>query len=486
MKQAKRVLAMAMALTAVCGIAACGTPKKTGNPNLITVEASLAGYRRQWLDGIAEKYTQETGVEVDINWDPNLTTNISNVMDYNTRVSDLYYVNLSGGNREFTWHLQGKLEPLNDVFAKDNGTGITIEESIEDGFEGGGLYEGVRYAAYTVAGYDCLVYNPDILERAGWDKPFPATVDGLVEMFEVINNAQLLAEDGKTVVKPFVYTGIYDSISHLFDAFEVQYGGAEEYAAFYNQTDKSGPVEAKYYKKSTKVAFENLMKIMAVGNDNKPKYVLDGSAARTHTDAQTAFLNGYAAVCTTGTWFETEMGQIIEKGKDKYEIAPFPLATDENGGYGEAVNHLIDPTKEATPENMKKYNLRLSADSPFYIPKKAQNKEGAKDFLAFVLQEENIRYMHEQTGNALRYKYDRSKLNLAEGSWAKKVEANNAITISGVKGAATPLYLAGVFGGWQPGIWTRIASQKDFNIQGELNWRYNDVAKNWKDRLEVI
>ena len=486
MKKAKRVLAMVMALVTIGGMAACGTPKKTGNPNLITVEASLAGYRRQWLDGIAEKYTQQTGVEVDINWDPNLSTNISNVVEYNPRVSDLYYVNLSGGGKEFEWYLTGKLESLNDVFAADNGTGITIEESIEDGFKDAGLYDGVRYAAYTVQGYDCLVYNPDILERAGWDKPFPATVDGLVEMFEVINNAQLLAEDGKTIIKPFVYTGIYDSISHLFDAFEVQYGGAAEYAAFYNHSDKSGPVKANYYKDATKVAFQNLMKIMAVDNSGKPKYVLEGSAARTHTDAQAAFLNGYAAVCTTGTWFETEMEQVIEKGKDKYEIAPFPLATDESGSFGAAANYLIDPTKEATPENMKKYNVKTIADAPFFILKKAENKKGAKDFLAFVLQEENIRYMHEQTGNALRYKYDRTKLNLADGSWAKKVEENNTITISGVKGAATPLYLAGLLGGWRPGIWTRMASEKNFNIQGELDWRYNDVASKWDERLEML
>lgn len=479
MKGLRKILALALALLTIFSVTACAPQQK--EESVIYVEASLAGYRKQWLDGIAEKYEAKTGVKVEINWDSSLTTNISNKMKLNTNMSDLYYVNISGGGKEFEWYTQGKLESLNDVFAVDNGTGKSIEESIESGFKDAGKYDGVRYAAYTMSGYDCLIYNPDILERAGWNKPFPSTVDGLIEMFEVVNNAGLTASDG-TAIKPLVYMGLYSSISHMFDAFEVQYGGADAYSAFYNHSDKSGPDESKYTADATKVAFQNLIKLMAVGNDGIPKYVLPGSAAMSHTEAQTAFLNGYAAVCTTGTWFETEMSQIIEP-TDKYEIAPFPLAQDENGGFGDAVNHLIDPNGEVVPENMMKYNIR-TIGSPFYIPKKAQNVEGAKDFLKFILQEENIRYMHEQTGNALCYNYNRDNLTL--NPWARKIEENNKITITGVKGGTSPLALSGAFGSWQPGIWERLARTKDFDYQAEITWRLNDVKNNWNSRVELI
>ena len=203
MKRLKRVFALILAISMIFGMTACQSEKDS---SIIYVEASLAGYRRQWLDGIAEKYTEKTGVQVEINWDSSLTTNISKIMDINANMSDLYYVNLSSGASEFQWYLEGKLESLNDVFSADNGTGITIEQSLQSGFERAGLYKDVRFAAYTVSGYDCLVYNPDILEKAGWNKAFPQTVDELVEMFEMINDAQLKAADG-TTIKPFVYTG---------------------------------------------------------------------------------------------------------------------------------------------------------------------------------------------------------------------------------------------------------------------------------------
>lgn len=480
MKGIRKIFAVVLAVLALFSVTAC-TPTKE-SADVIYVEASLAGYRRQWLDGIVEKYEAKTGVDVEVNWDSSLSTNISTLMNLNSNMSDLYYVNLSGGTSLFTWYVQGKIESLNDVFSADNGTGKTIEQSIEKGFEGAGQYEGVRYAAYTMSGYDCLVYNPDILERAGWDKAFPNTVDEMIEMFEVINNANLKASDG-TVIKPFVYMGQYSSISHLFDAFCVQYGGTEAYRAFFEHNDKSGPNRELYYAPELEVAFKNLIKFMAVGNDGIPKYVLEGSAGMSHTEAQTAFLNGYAAVCTTGTWFESEMSQIIEE-TDKYEIAPFPLATDDQGGFGEAEKNLIDPNGEVTPENMKKYNVRPIAGSPMFIPKKAQNKEGAKDLLKFILQEENIRYMHEQTGNQLCYEYNKENLTLTE--WARKIENNNKITITGVQGGVTPIALSGALGGWQPGIWERLARTKNFNYMAEMDWRYQDVSTNWDSKMELI
>lgn len=483
-KALSRILAVVLAVVTVFGLTAC-TPGGNGG-DAIYIEASLAGYRRQWLDGIAEKYEQEKGVEVEINWDSSLTTNITNLMNINSNMSDIYYVNVSGGTAEFRWNLQGKLESLNDVFAADNGTGKTIAESLKSGFEGAGLYNGNRYAIYTMAGYDCLVYNPDILAAAGWDKPFPATVDGLIEMFEVINKKSedglLKAADG-TAIKPFVYTGVYDSISHMFDAFELQYGGVDEYAAFYAQSDRNGPDQAQYKKKATEVAFENMKKIMAVNLDGIPKYVLPGSAGMTHTEAQTAFLNGYAAVCTTGTWFETEMSNIIEP-TDKYEIAPFPLAADELGSFGAAEQNLIDPDGEVVPENMMRYNTTYFASGPFYIPKKALNKEGAKDFLKFMLQEENIRYMHEQTGNALNFEYNRENLDLS--GWARKVETNNQISITGAKGANNVLYLVGALGGWRSEVWTGLESNKNFDYKAAMATRLQDVQYGWQEKVELI
>ena len=474
------LLAVAMTVVSMMSLTACSQSSRGDGE--IWIEASYAGYGEEWLNGIAEKYEEETGVHVEINWDANLTTNISNLMERNKNMSDIYYVNLSGGTSEFRWNLQGKLESLNDVFAADNGTGKTIESTIKPGFEDAGKYKGTRYAIYTMSGYDCLIYNPDILEAAGWNKPFPSTVDELVEMFKVIKKANLKAGDGTTIM-PFVYFGKYNSCSHLFDAFELQYGGLEEYKAYYNQTSLNGPDESQYNKKSTKVAFENIKKILAVDQDGRLEYAIDGSQNFDHTTAQARFLNGYAAVCTTGTWFETEMREIIE-ADDKFEIAPFPLATDENGGYGAAVNYLIDPNGEVTPENMMKYNTVTFAGSPFYVPKKAPNKEGAKDFLKFLLQEENIRFMHEKTGNALNFVYNRENLNLTE--WAQKVEANNLISITGAKGSNNPIYLVGALGGYRDTVWPGLETNKDYNYLQAMADRLTDAKYNWKDKVSLI
>lgn len=484
-----KAVAVVLSLVSAVGMVACGDTTDTEKGKTVYVEASLAGWRRQWLDGVAEKYTEKTGVKVEINWDSNLSTQIANTMEINSNMSDLYYVNMSGGGSEFKWNLQGKLESLNDVYERDNGAGKKIVDTIESGFENSGVYDGKRYAAYIGGGYDCLIYNPDILIAAGWKnddgtcKRFPDTVDELIEMFEMIEKANLTSSNGKKV-KPFVYTGQYYSISHLFDAFEAQYGGIEEYNAFYQHSDKTAPNESNYTKKSTKVAFENLKKIMAVNQDGTPKYVLEGAASMSHTDAQTAFLNGYAAVCTTGTWFENEMGQIISGSTTKYEIAAFPLAADENGSYGKAEENLIDTNGEKVPSNMKKYNIKGFAGSPFFIPTKAKNKEGAKDFLAYVLSEESLRYMHEQMGNKLGFNYNTENLELS--AWANKIAANDSVTITAVKGSNNPLYLAGALSEFRNEVWTALASTYNYNYETAMNQRLKDAKDGWAEKIELI
>ena len=371
-KTLTKIIACVLSASSIMSITACGGGMKR-NDGTIYITASLAGYRKQWLDGVAEKYMAQTGKTVEIEWDSNLMSNIANVFDVGSNMSDIYYINTTGANQTMTWYVTGKLESLNEVFEADNGSGMTIAESVEDEFKEAGVYKGTHYSLPMTKGFKALIYNPDYLEAVGWDH-FPDTVDEFAEFCDDINESDLKAPDG-TKVKPLVWSGIYSSMADVLDVMEGQYGGQAEWDAFYAQNG-TAPDYDLYHRKSVEVAYDNLQKMMKPDGSGVSMNSLDGSMAKTHTEAQTAFLNGYAAVCTSGTWFETEMGAVTA-GK-KYKLAEFPLAADENGNYAREGHSMtkIDPNGPDAPSNYKKFKINALDGDCMVIPKKAPFASG--------------------------------------------------------------------------------------------------------------
>ena len=476
-----KIIACVLLASSTLSIAACGGTGQQGD-DTVYITASLAGYRKQWLEGVAEKYTEQTGVTVEIEWDSNLMSNVSNVFDIQTNMSDIYYLNTTGATQTMTWYVTGKLESLNEVFEADNGSGMTIAESVRDEFKQAGVYKGVHYSLPMTNGFKALVYNPDYLEAVGWNH-FPDTVDEFAKFCDDINASDLKAPDG-TKVKPLVWSGIYTSMSDVVTVMEGQYGGQAEWDAYYGQNGDA-PDYNLYHRKSVEVSYDNLQKIMKPDGSGVSLNSLDGSMAKTHTEAQTAFLNGYAAVCTSGSWFETEMGAVTA-GK-KYKLGKFPLAADENGNYAKEGHSMtkIDPNGPDAPSNYKKFKTSELDGDCMLIPKKAANKQGAKDFMKFMLREENLRYMHEQAGSPFKYKYSYDGLELS--AWEQEVMEYDASTISLIRGSSNPYSIFGVLGGARLPEINKACITKNYDYKTNIiDWLWTDVTKNWAERVEVI
>ena len=484
-KTVKKVLTFTMVAATAMSMVACGGPQQGQEGSIhepVYMVASLAGYKTEWLNAMAKKYKEETGSVVEIEWDASLMENLGNVFETEANMPDLYYANIGSPSAVFTWYVQGKLETLNDVFAEQNGAGKTIEASLKAGRSQSYILNGKRYAAPLTDGNNILVYNPDYLTAVGWDH-FPITVDEFVEFAQDIKDAKIPTPDGKDTVQPLVWTGMYYSAKTLVDTFEAQYNGATKMSEFYNQNGAE-PDEDLYNMKGLEVACQNLAKMMApktVGIESFSDNSVDGSLGMSHTEAQAAFLNGYAAVCTTGTWFENEMGENCN-GK-KYKIAPIPFAADENGSYGAVVKK--DPNGPDNPSNYKHVRAGNLNQDALLIPTKSQNKAGARAFIKFLLQEENLKEMQRICGSPFAYEYDTSDLNLT--GWNAEVAEYYNTTEYITLGSSQPYALFGVIGGYKIDRLNKICTVPNYNYQKEIiDWRWTNVSKNWADKASQL
>lgn len=481
MMKFKKIGALVLSSILALNMVGCGNndKKTTGKQGgTIYVTAFKGGYGTEWLEAVADKYTEATGTIVDINWDTNLMTSASDKFAVNANMDDLYYLNLAGESSVQVWYQQGKLESLTEIFNEKGEDGKTLQEKLTK--KESGTINGERYYAPLGIAADCLAYNTDILKQVGWDH-IPDTVDELVAYFEDVMKANLKADDGN-IIKPLVWTGYYDGISHFYEPILAQYGGVEEWNAFYNWSDEKGPSYELYHRDAQLKALEATQRLLKPNANGVSEYSLEGCLGFSNVDAQRAFASGYAAVCITGTWYASEMGSVADN--INYKLAGFPLYCDEQGSYGSTMEK-IDENGPDAPSNYKKYNIIPYHSDCMVIPTQAKNKEGAKDFLKFMLQEENLKLMHEKRENAFCYEYDTSDLKLSEYGQSVSELINNSVQV--IKGANNPLYFSGaIMNLSRPGMWTSIATDKDYDLKKEVvDWCWKNVNDSWEKNVEL-
>lgn len=113
-----------------------------------------------------------------------------------------------------------------------------------------------------------------------------------------------------------------------------------------------------------KGAWENpavLQAVTMIDTLNKDGYFLRGSVGMTHTESQTEFLEGKAAMIPCGSWLYSEMKATMPAGAQmQYFLPPFP-----DGGKG-------DPSA-----------IMISIE-PWMIPTKAKNPAGGIEFFKYL------------------------------------------------------------------------------------------------------
>lgn len=193
-------------------------------------------------------------------------------------------------------------------------------------------------------------YNKGLFEEKNWE--LPKTFDEMLALGEKAK------QEGMAL---FVYPGVYPGYNQgvLFAAL-ASAGGADLLNAIANYE------EGVWEKPEVKEVLDFYQKMVDNG------YILDGSVALTHTQAQTEFVQGKAVFCVSGSWIETEMADAAPEGF-RYGFLPTPTAQAGQQQYA---------------------NIGFET---FEIPAAAKNPELAKEFLKFLYRQDNLLMNAEKT-----------------------------------------------------------------------------------------
>lgn len=250
---------------------------------------------------------------------------------------------------------EGQLADLADLMAAPafDTEGSTFVDSLVPGSQGTGTFDGVqRVLKYALTVYG-LWYNQALFAEKGWT--YPETWIDMMALCEEIKGAG---------IAPWTYQGQYPGyIQMLFDAMVAKNGGMEQLINIDNlQPDawkQTGVAESVF-------ALQQLV-------DNG--YIMEGTAALTHTESQAAWLEGKAAFIPCGTWLENEMKDLIPEG---FEM-------------------VVAPTPSLEGDVLPFSAIGAWAGEEFHVSEQGKNVQGGKEWLRLLFSVEGARFFSEDT-----------------------------------------------------------------------------------------
>ena len=342
----KKIVALLLALIMAFGLVACG-PKQNEAPKDATIKVAAieTAYGSEVWAKVAEAFTAQTGIKVELTTDKNLEDVISAPMQ-NGEYPDVVHL-ATGRPAGLTEQLikQNALHDLSKVLSMTvPGEAKKVSEKIAGGFTETSLTnpygDGKTYLApmfYSPCG---LFYNAKLFEAKGWT--VPTTWD---EMWELGDKA---AAEG---IALFTYptAGYYDAF--MF-ALIYSIGGAEFFDAVTNY--KEGVWETE--EAATLLAI--LDKLADYTHPNTPAQANN----QDFTKNQLMVMTNDALFMPNGTWITGEMAGALETLENEFAwgMTALPAATKGGDGYS------------------------FCWFEQAWIPAGAQNIEGAEQFVAFL------------------------------------------------------------------------------------------------------
>lgn len=117
----------------------------------LLISMRLSGYDR-WLDDYAIAFEEETGCDVEINWNPSLNSEVRSIFLSDSYIlDDLYFATTS--DLWYDWAKDGLLYPISG-----------LEDRIADDVASYGIYEGERYMLAPFMPPTGFVYNQEYLD----------------------------------------------------------------------------------------------------------------------------------------------------------------------------------------------------------------------------------------------------------------------------------------------------------------------------------
>ena len=411
------ILAAVMLIGGVFGAVGCSD----SNEGVLTIRYYSGGLGEQWLVDSLEDYKAEhEGFAYKLIPDNNITWQAGMYM----RGDDAPDIMMTTGGNWREYVARGYLEDLTDVYEADVTTsGGTkkvkdyLTDEAKDMYRMQRLYgqgENVPWAISWSVIPASLAYNETLLLQTvhtdsgykvenlevgqTWKEP-PATVEALHAYIADINAANAGKAADERIV-PFGWAG--DS-SNWFDFvlcnWWAQLQGLDEPNLWENEGayyDFWNFGSAEVYKQTGLQQALGIIQSLIVDTETD-SYINSPTDASsiTSTDMEMSFAEGKIAVALTGGFFEHEMRDFLDGNKDgepDYSIKMMPVPLAEGA-----------QTNEDGSDRKLTY---INLDEVMYIPAKATNKELAKDFLAFLCNEDQLLNFTKTTGCLRPFRYN--------------------------------------------------------------------------------
>ena len=285
------------------------------------------GYGGAWLEEMASTFEEDyPGVQVHLN--PTNDVNTTLEVELEESPYDIYI------SQDIAWEYLGARGLLADLTSElydsviytdteNDNTGIRFRDLLVPASLACSSYQGKYYKVAQIQGAGGIIYNKTMFDQYGWQ--IPATYEELQELCETIVSA------GKV---PFLVAGsegyLWDSLVH---DWWIQIAGEEEFSRLYAGKDKDcwNPAVYPYHKQAYQYWYDLFVK-------NKDRYLYPGFEGLDNLMANSAFLNGLAAMMPATAWAVNELGKdMIEEVGIDVGLIPTPYVKeakkDENGNF---------------------------------------------------------------------------------------------------------------------------------------------------------
>ncbi|NJP41711.1 carbohydrate ABC transporter substrate-binding protein [Oscillospiraceae bacterium HV4-5-C5C] len=343
--------------------AAGNSETKTFENNELNIAVFEGGYGEDYWNAIVEAFEKDyPGVTVNMQISPTIADTIQSQIAAGN-IPDFLCLNGTSYSIISTLITEKGLMDLTDVF---DSQALDSDQTLRDEFTEGILDssycspygDGKIYQAPITAAPSALIYNKTLFEKYGWE--LPVTWD---DFFALGEKAK---EQG---IALFTYQGIYPSYLQYFLLPAAESAGGEENFNKLLNYEENSVADSGF-----QTELDQFQKLVDSG------YLMDGTVALNHTQAQQAFLQDEALFIPCGTWIESEMADSPRTDGFEYGMTPAPVENDGDTRYVAVALETMS------------------------IPQSAKNPELAKEFLKYLYTDQSAQLFAEKANGVLATK----------------------------------------------------------------------------------
>jgi len=441
MKMLKKFVAIILVLGLVFTVAGCGGKKNahklTGESISVVIQTN--GLGTEWIEKVAEKYTYDTGIEVNVQFDALLNSNLFTILSTDAMdCADVYFGQTSDWAN---WLKNDLIVDITDIYTDSKDGKSLADRCIVQDYYVEDIDGNKKYGMLPLTmGPIGMAYNKEMMDYLchtvlKWEKghDYPTTTAELEQVIDALNSTVKKGSKkdlfsytsaGKTLnVKAWAWSGSIGTLEFLFKPWVQQYFGEKKMADFLNQQANPDMFndEAFY------VCYQKIMDLLELTEKSDGSITSASSIPNclsyNHTESQTQFLLGHSLLVPAGSWLYSESTDLMAD-LDNWGFMPVPTMTDEKGKALCSEGATVPTDKDG---NYVQY-LGINTQDFMFIPTRSEKQDLAKAFLKYMFSADALATIEENIQAPVCFECNDKNIKL--NNWAKQVKkyVNNAVS----------------------------------------------------------